>query len=170
MVIYLTILIHTFKIKKYLFLWPYYGKIKAFSWGPIRFPSSKPGRQHRRVACTLRVYSPSIRRRVASTLQVYNPSWLTCRTGGRWLTWRARKIPWCDSEVSVSTRQCRALHVHMLVYVNRADGPVWTKKKETAHVQVTKYEGLVADLRDHGYMVKFCTIEVGTRGLISSSA
>lgn len=29
---------------------------------------------------------------------------------------------------------------------------------------------LVADLRDDAYMVRFCTLEVGARGLISKSA
>lgn len=35
--------------------------------------------------------------------------------------------------------------------------------------RVAKYEGLVADLREEGYSVRFFTVEVGTRGLISKS-
>lgn len=34
---------------------------------------------------------------------------------------------------------------------------------------MAKYEGLVADLRGNRYTVRFCTVEVGTGGLIFRS-
>lgn len=36
-------------------------------------------------------------------------------------------------------------------------------------VKVPKYGSLVVDLRDVGYIVKFCVVEVGARGLMSKS-
>lgn len=35
--------------------------------------------------------------------------------------------------------------------------------------KVPRYEGLVADLRNDGFMVRFCAVEVGARGLVSKS-
>lgn len=36
-------------------------------------------------------------------------------------------------------------------------------------VKVSKYESLVADLRNRGYTVRFCSTEVGTTGLFTKS-
>lgn len=32
--------------------------------------------------------------------------------------------------------------------------------------RVAKYEGVAADLRNYVHIVRFCTVEVGTRGLV----
>lgn len=61
---------------------------------------------------------------------------------------------------SVSTRQFMLIEL-IISYALRMEGHHMYK--------VGMYEGLVADLRDDGFTVRFCTAEMGTRGLVSKS-
>lgn len=83
--------------------------------------------------------------------------------------WELVQIPGPDSEVSAATRHRGGLHVHtqfMLIELTVLYEP---RMEGLRMYKFAKYEGLVADLRDDGYTVRFFAVEVDARGLVSKS-
>lgn len=75
--------------------------------------------------------------------------------------------------MTVTLKQSKSLGSDQKSYIytqDQVDCSIQTENGGKTHmVNVARYKNLVADLRYDGYTVRFCAIEVTTRGIVSKS-